>query len=1573
MPIPTILEPESIPVPPPLSKSKSASGTSRKSARSKAGLESGGHSHKRVFVGPLPEKVIPLPDSSSTKGKKKRRLHLLNIDNSDEDGIISRIIRDHAFEFFLQEGGKEEDWEESREQSVREEMLRRWRETEWGAVWHRRQSKDAKQSNQHWIGGSFEVGNILGVNILQEPAESIRDRISNRSAPSSRMPGTSSSHLPFSIDERTTNFYTPDDGTTSFFAAEPPTVSILRPTLGVEEDDSRRAQSDFAARPALEIATQQAKSDTYVAVLGKQRAVHYAPSPVRSSGEDSPAPPSEVLERSASQLPATSALAMSAPPTLSGQFAGDVVMRDRMLVRVGYTESESLGPLFDEETSRKTRGIRYHEWAEYMVIFRNKSIHFYEPHNVPGTKWLTGSKYRLAYVVPTRQSAKTRLSLYSFVDLTWCLTCAPTSVHHDSKTISKLRRTKEGTNIFICKVKTRSRSADWMWAIWRALGGLLPPSLEIRHPSLGTRVKMEMPGVEAPEMFTRENIKALCLDSLRRVQDWKELIDLQLSEGKELELVWRLGTLLDWVWLDTDVMGEPRECAVLCGLAMQQSVSPPYLEVRLAQHFEQHLILKNGTRLPQPPSIEGYLERIRPNSQTKHLMYLVTHDGNLFSLASEKAHPPSPMGIGQEESAETLKLAEVQRGTEQILGASGVTDLRSILTVRRAFQPIAPLSHDVPDPVEDQSYMSHTSHLERCDSDDEDEGGEEGLRVAQDKPRLRMKRSFELLLKNGHIIRFEAHSRKIAVEWIERLRALIEYWKQRHRIDASDEMDLAQAYRPRLTVRRHICRNDSEIAPEAPVDASAPMPSLSNLYNWCVLQGCKPVLRGGKLFVRRGLYGQYKFVQLFLLAGHLVQFQIMPGSALHLAMYQNINLADAYVCSGYFAILTLPSGEHTSHDPLPRRYQDGLETDDPDEDTMFMLWYHPHRTAVNVALEAPHNDEAEPQPKQNTMSVPSLSTKRKVAVFRCRNKLERDAWCWALNCEIEKLNVHASRDKILLEGNESGGDDDGDEDEVFGLDLSDDEDMDDEDGQEEDNEDTVGSAKTKLSKSKSKKAKSKVKASSDEEDSDEDETWGRGRSAYYSSNAAQLDSDDEEGNELEEQEAKRLQAKARDTMGDDDFGLDDATAAIVIYLPEDIVPVEDATPLDPKALIRHLEKTSPETLALARDWEDTAESLMKTRQKVATLEATDPDSLSLGMVHFHYQALLAYTTALAFYLHLRSSEKYARRPDLLRTHPVMARLLTLKQSLTTLEELDFAASDSEVGLDEEGSDVDLMMDAEQLWKLKSLEGLDDDELQELLKDADLPEEPEVEPRPKKKRKTSSSAPALPIFDLVEPDFTASTSATQRRLDSSIDAYGEATTLQHADAADKSARRKSLRFHTSRIESASARRQGARNNAVGGDDDIPYRDTRKQAAKVPQSQRGQGGDDLDESDPLPKTADAEDAEGYYDLVQRNSKLKKEKKKADYEAALEATRPDYEEEGADGPRSLTRAILKNKGLTPRRPKSVRNPRVKKREKFRKANIKVSSQKAVYKGGLASTGGRYDGERSGISKVVKSTPLG
>jgi U3 small nucleolar RNA-associated protein 3 len=395
---------------------------------------------------------------------------------------------------------------------------------------------------------------------------------------------------------------------------------------------------------------------------------------------------------------------------------------------------------------------------------------------------------------------------------------------------------------------------------------------------------------------------------------------------------------------------------------------------------------------------------------------------------------------------------------------------------------------------------------------------------------------------------------------------------------------------------------------------------------------------------------------------------------------------------------------------------------------------------------------------------------------------------------------------------------------------------------------------------------------------------------------------------------------------------------------------------DKSSLLRHLEKTDPESLALARDWTDTAESLLKTREKITrhvvlshffyfffpNVELSmqnDPDAVGLGLIHIHYressktlqpllvltlfhsETLMTYATTLAFYLHLRAQEKYASKPELLKSHPIITRLLKLKQALIELEGLNFAADlddddlgnlDSDEDLDLDFDDEDLMMlDARNLWR--GDQGSDDTMDQEMDSDgsdAEDTEEPISKPKlskpkapsllapPKKKRKMSksgSSESVVPIFDLEEPEYASSSKPTSRPDMDSVDAFGEATALQHADAIDKTARKKTLRFHTSRIESTSARRQGARNNALGGDDDIPYRERKKERedrlATEPKARvKNQGGADLDDAEPEPRKPDEdmEGVDGYYDLVKQKSKEKKEKKKADYEAARAAER-------------------------------------------------------------------------------------
>ena len=312
----------------------------------------------------------------------------------------------------------------------------------------------------------------------------------------------------------------------------------------------------------------------------------------------------------------------------------------------------------------------------------------------------------------------------------------------------------------------------------RHLGGHLPPYIEIRTAALDTRIKVDVPGFDTGDIdaayavFRKDNIIKLCEKYLHAVPEYRALMDSEESKGARFELAWRHNTMLDWVWKEDDVRGKKRRWDVLCGLALRQAGEPAHLEFYRKRHQASRLRMKDQTRLDEPPAIEGYVDRIRPNSQVKQSLYLVTHDGYLFSLAPVRAHQPAPPGAPVDphtanpsvisvnsfkRTADTRHKAEVRRGRMQILEATGVSDLRNIVLVRRAFQLLAQPREQVD--LSKTSDWDDSSEfweaVDRSESDDEDAGGEGAFATSRDRIRLRMRRSFELVLTTGRVVRYE--------------------------------------------------------------------------------------------------------------------------------------------------------------------------------------------------------------------------------------------------------------------------------------------------------------------------------------------------------------------------------------------------------------------------------------------------------------------------------------------------------------------------------------------------------------------------------------------------------------------------------------------------------------------------------------------------------------------------------------------------------------------------------------------------------------------------------------------------
>jgi hypothetical protein len=73
-------------------------------------------------------------------------------------------------------------------------------------------------------------------------------------------------------------------------------------------------------------------------------------------------------------------------------------------------------------------------------------------------------------------------------------------------------------------------------------------------------------------------------------------------------------------------------------------------------------------------------------------------------------------------------------------------------------------------------------------------------------------------------------------------------------------MNICETTKARVTPHLHRYSQSDESEPSMPPpDPDASSLALSTLYHWCVLDGCRPIIRSGKLFVRKGLRGQYQW------------------------------------------------------------------------------------------------------------------------------------------------------------------------------------------------------------------------------------------------------------------------------------------------------------------------------------------------------------------------------------------------------------------------------------------------------------------------------------------------------------------------------------------------------------------------------------------------------------------------------------------------------------------------------------------------------------------------------------------
>ena len=523
---------------------------------------------------------------------------------------------------------------------------------------------------------------------------------------------------------------------------------------------------------------------------------------------------------------------------------------------------------------------------------------------------------------------------------------------------------------------------------------------------------------------------------------------------------------------------------------------------------------------------------------------------------------------------------------------------------------------------------------------------------------------------------------------------------------------------------------------------------------------------------------------------------------------------------------------------------------------------------------------------------------------------------------------------------------------------------------------------------KTKGSKSKNAASDDEEGKEEEEEgdsgwWGASRNDYYNADNIETEADALE----EEVEAKRLQQKKLSKMAEEDFifdgdewlaeGREDGEGEETVT--EVLKEVEITDDMGPEERYILLKNRYPEFEPLVKEFQTLQPALVELQKAAQGLSGQSLEAVKYWVAGCYVAALASYFAILTSPARDNSKVQKTIDPAELRDHEVMETLVSCREAWRKVKDLKSTKSIDDDVISEIDDDA-LMQDMENL----------DAEVKKTKKSkkASKQEKAAAEKLARKLEKVKAGEAAVAdLYDLPLPGRKSKKSKKVAAIEQDGDNsdFGEEDVLDERTAAEKAARKKSLKFYTSQIVQKANKRAGAGRDA-GGDMDIPHRERlRDRAARLnaQAEKRGQKGsklgtelgDNSDDEDTKTAKAVREDEDEYYDMVAQKSKKNKEDKAARYAAYAAASKADRvvekEELGEDGKRKITYAIEKNKGLAPKRSKDVRNPRVKKRKQYEAKQKKLKSMKPTWQGGEPKGG--YQGELSGINTaVVKSTRL-
>ena len=744
---------------------------------------------------------------------------------------------------------------------------------------------------------------------------------------------------------------------------------------------------------------------------------------------------------------------------------GEIVKTEKMLVRIDSTVQE-LPKDYCENDSIRTDSRTLEKWREYVVVCRESykedasdfSIQLYKSRVIPAKEEAQAAK-RCTHEIPLIRRS-TRVNLYSSLD----------------KTLVIWMPWKNGTKIFILRPRSASSSVEWYTFIRGTLGWKRPLNLQVNVPDLKVNLQLENPfgqveasrnaaqvgsGNEAAMLKTIEAERAVatviiqqCTEMLKNIPEWADVLDNWFTQEK-IGLAWKRYDRLEWVH-------GPNEQRMYGVLAMQKSHE---LELRPKKHYPTSTKPIGEAGMGEPAPIEGFLIRLtsqkgraqRLGKMFFKRLYFCTHNQYLCYCRPAKALPPPPpkASLSQtskiptateitektpliyainpypvhdgkvdwlqngtrasRERADEEAYVEAERKINTLLSAEGFIDLCRVVKVRKVHRGSTPADDNI-DQGSDVDFHEAVSDSRRDD----------GKTSEFDD-----KRTFELVLDNGLIIRLQAFDKETKEEWMTRLQRLAKYWKLRTADDMKTLKAIRQANLERLDIDEEMEAHLGQFGEKWEVTRAVASPQL---FNICGISCCRAITvcvtyslsayssvsfkiltpivpqMSGTLYRKPRKHTTFLKCHIILSHSHLLIFHSTlrartgaPIPHIQQDRQTSISLQDCYIYSGLVTEGDLLyqnrtfDANHPGHSSLPRVYlEDGWTSTDEDTMTCFVVWQARRKSFFKSGEDG--GGGLGGLRRGSALGVPGRGI-----VFKARSRAERDHWVMGIGMEIERV------------------------------------------------------------------------------------------------------------------------------------------------------------------------------------------------------------------------------------------------------------------------------------------------------------------------------------------------------------------------------------------------------------------------------------------------------------------------------------------------------------------------------------------------------------------------------------------